>query len=486
MIRLSNQTLAQLPAEVARPSYDRDAVRIGVVHLGLGAFHRAHQAAVFDAALRAGDPRWGIVGVSLRSPATRDRLAPQDGLYTLQECCGTGGRLRVIGAIRDLLVAPERPEAVVAALASPDVHIVTLTVTEKGYKLDPSSGVLDRADPDVRHDLSRPETPRTAPGFIATGLARRRANGLPPFTSLCCDNLPNNGGRLRGAVLELARSHDAALAGWIAAQAAFPQTMVDRIVPATTDDDVRALASRIGLEDRGMVKTEPFLQWVIEDRFCGPRPDLAAVAGVELVQSVGPWEEAKLRLLNGAHSAIAYLGGLHDIEFVHEVVALDAGRRFVEALWDESATTLHPPPGLDLAAYRAALMGRFTNAALQHRTRQIAADGSQKLPQRLLAPIRERLANGLPVGTLALAVAAWMRWQTGRTRSGRCFTVEDPLASATAQAIADGSDDHARIDALLAIRAIFPGDLAADQAFRDVLRRCYGQLDHERAPVFSD
>ena len=485
MIRLSNQTLARLPGDIGRPSYDRDAVRTGVVHLGIGAFHRAHQAAVFEAALESGDLRWGVVGVSLRSAAVHDRLAPQDGLYTLGEYDATGGRLRVIGAIRAVLVAPEDPAAVIAELASPDVHIVTVTVTEKGYKLDPSSGALDRADPDVQHDLSNPEMPRTAAGFIAAGLARRRADGLPPFTTLSCDNVPNNGLRLRGAVLALARNHDAALAGWIEAQAAFPPTMVDRIVPATTDEDVKTVARRIGVEDRAAVKTERFLQWVIEDRFCGARPDLTAVAGVELAESVGPWEEAKLRLLNGAHSGIAYLGGLHDIEFVHEVVAIEAGRRFVEALWDESATTLRAPPGLDVAAYRSELMARFGSAALGHRTRQIAADGSQKLPQRLLAPIRRRLADGLPVDALALAVAAWMRWQSGRTRSGRSFAVEDPLAAVTVRAVSDRTDDHARIDALLAIRAIFPRDLASDEGFRDVLRHCYGRLGDDRAPLLD-
>ena len=486
MIRLSNQCLAGLPDDVARPGYDREAVRTGVVHLGIGAFHRAHQAAVFEAALESGDLRWGIVGVSLRSATVRDRLAPQDGLFTLRECDAAGERLRVVGAIRDVLVAPEDPGAVITALASPEVHIVTLTVTEKGYKLDRSSGALDRADPDVRHDLSNPGTPRTAAGFISAGLARRRADGLPPFTTLSCDNVPDNGPRLRDAVLEIARSHDAALAAWIEAQAAFPRTMVDRIVPATTDDDLKAVARRIGVEDRGTVKTERFLQWVIEDRFCGPRPDLAAIAGVELVESVAPWEQAKLRLLNGAHSGIAYLGGLHDIEFVHEVVALEAGRRFVEALWDESAATLHPPPGLDLVAYRCELMARFSCAALHHRTRQIAADGSQKLPQRLLAPIRERLAGGLPVDALALAVAAWMRWQSGRTRSGRSFAVEDPLASVTARAVSDRADDHARIDALLAIEAIFPRDLETDEAFRDLLRCCYARLGDERPPLLLD
>ena len=210
------------------------------------------------------------------------------------------------------------------------------------------------------------------------------------------------------------------LADWIAAEGAFPQTMVDRIVPATTPDDIAALAQRLGVEDQAMVKTEPFLQWVIEDRFCGPRPDFAAL-GAQLTADVAPWEEAKLRLLNGAHSGIAYLGGLAGIEFVDQFVALSQGRAFVEALWDESAATLSPPPGLDIARYRAALMARFANPALQHRTRQIAMDGSQKLPQRLVAPLLLRRADGRSVDALTLAIAAWMRWQGGIDDAGQSF-----------------------------------------------------------------
>ncbi len=440
-----------MPAAVAGPTYDRDAMKRGVVHVGIGAFHRAHQAAVFEAALEGGDLRWGVVGVSLRSAAVRDQLVPQDGLYTLLVRDGEDARAQVIGAVLDVLVAPEDPAAVVRAIGAADTHLVTLTVTEKGYKLDRASGTLDADDGDVAHDLASLDAPRTVPGLIAAGLAVRRAAGRAAITILSCDNLPHNGALLRAGVLEMARAHDPGLADWIDREVAFPATMVDRIVPATTDADIAALAGRIGVEDRAMVKTEPFLQWVVEDRFTGPRPDFATL-GVQLTDAVGPWEDAKLRLLNGAHSGIAYLGGLAGDAFVHEFVARDAGRAFVEALWDESAVTLTPPPGLDIPGYREQLMARFANSSLQHRTRQIAMDGSQKLPQRLIAPIRERRAQGLPVDALALAVAAWMRWQAGVTDAGERFAVDDPIADRLAGA--NG------VDALLA--AIGAEDLDED------------------------
>jgi fructuronate reductase len=279
-------------------------------------------------------------------------------------------------------------------------------------------------------------------------------------------------------VLALAARHDSALHDWIEAEGAFPETMVDRIVPATEESDVAALEARIGLVDRAMVKTEPFTQWVIEDRFAGERPDFAAF-GVQLTDAVAPWEAAKLRLLNGAHSGIAYLGGLAGIEFVHQVVALPAGRAFVEALWDEAAATLSPPAGLDVPAYRTALMRRFANSALNHRTRQIAMDGSQKLPQRLLATISARLNAGQSVDALALAVAAWMRWQEGRDDRGTLHVVDDPLAARTA-GTADLPAEEA-VARLLAIDAIFPPVLAAHQAFRHTLADALATLRQKGA-----
>jgi fructuronate reductase len=459
--RLSESSQNLLPAQVAQPVYDRTAVRTGVVHLGIGAFHRAHQAAVFEAALADGDLRWGIVGVSLRSAGVRDQMVPQDGLYTLVTRSGSEQSAQLVGAVKTVLVAPEDAAAVVDILASPDVHIVTLTVTEKGYRLDPASGELLAGEPDVAADLAQLDAPRTAPGFLVAALARRRAAGLKPFTAISCDNLPHNGARLRQAVLTMAKAHDPQLADWIRAEGAFPQTMVDRIVPATTPEDIEAEAALVGVEDRAMVKTEPFTQWVIEEQFAGERPDFARYA-VQLTADVAPWEEAKLRLLNGAHSSIAYLGGLAGIAFVHEFVARPEGKTFVDRLWDEAEETLSPPPGLDIAAYRQELMERFSNSALQHRTQQIAMDGSQKLPQRLLATISWRRRNGLPVDALALGVAAWMRWQGATDDAGNVFVVDDPLADRTAAALKGCSSTAERVAALLAIEAIFPKDLAAD------------------------
>lgn len=480
MSRLNQPALSSLPNDVAVPGYDRAQVKTGVVHLGVGAFHRAHQAVVFDDALASGDLRWGVLGASLRSPGVRDQLNPQDGLYTLVVRDGSEEHLRVIGAGRGVLVGPEDPAALVAAMTDADVQIVTLTVTEKGYRLDPATGELRLDDPDVAADLADISRPRTAPGFIVAALKARKAAGLKPFTVISCDNLPHNGKRIRAGVLAMAGRIQPGLSEWIEAEGAFPQTMIDRIVPATTPEDIARLEGRLGLRDAGMVKAEPFTQWVIEDRFAGERPDFAAL-GVQLTDAVEPWEDAKLRLLNGAHSAIAYLGALSGHEHVHEAVAVPAFRAYVEALWDEAQTTLNPPPGLDIAAYRAELMARFSNSALMHRTRQIAMDGSQKLPQRLLAGAAERLAAGQGIAALALGVAAWMKWQSGVTEGGETVVVDDPLAARTGELLAGADDDQARVEALLSLSAVFPPALAADDRFAAAVTGAYLSLSRNGA-----
>ena len=479
MRRLSSATLDALPDDVIRPAYDRAAVRAGVVHLGIGAFHRAHQATVFDDVLNAGDLRWGIVAASLRSPLVRDQMAPQDGLYTMLVRDGSSEHAQIIGAVQRVIVAPEEPLALLDALASPHTHIVTLTITEKGYKLDPATGELIEHDPQLAADLASLTRPQTAPGYLVAALAKRKALGLPPFTAISCDNLPHNGRRLRNAVLALAHRHDAPLAEWIAEEGAFPETMVDRIVPATTAEDVAALAARLDVADHAMIKTEPFTQWVIEDRFCGPRPEFGA--GVQLTAAVAPWEEAKLRLLNGAHSGIAYLGGLAGIEHVHEVLALLAARAFVEALWDEAQTTLSPPPELNIALYRRELMARFDNPTLRHRTRQIAMDGSQKLPQRLLAPIAARLATGKGIKALSLAVAAWLRWQAGQDDLGNAHDVDDPLAGMIAARLKGAGTTEERVAAILRVDAVVPPALAENGAFRMALTRWLAMLETQGA-----
>ncbi len=381
------------------------------------------------------------------------------------------------------MLRPTYPAAVVAAMASPDVHIVSLTVTEKGYRLDPASGGLLTDDPDVAADLADLSKPRTAPGFLVAALAERRRNGVPPFTVVSCDNLPHNGVRVRSAVLAMAEAHDPALAAWIASEGSFPQTMVDRIVPATTPEDIDALSTRLGARDEGMVKTEPFTQWVVENAFAGPRPDFAAL-GVQLTDAVAPWEDAKLRLLNGAHSSIAYLGGLAGHAFVHEVVAIPAFRAFVERLWDEAETTLNPPPGLDVPAYRADLMARFSNPSLQHRTRQIAMDGSQKLPQRLLATIAARLEKGQSIDALATGVAGWIRWQSGVTEAGERFTVDDPMATRIAETLAGVEGAEARVRAVCGQSEVVAPALASDPRFIDAVARALEGITTDGAEAY--
>ncbi|SEJ55355.1 mannitol dehydrogenase family protein [Achromobacter sp. NFACC18-2] len=436
--RLDAAALPGLPAHVARPGYDRSALRTGIVHLGLGAFARAHLAAVNDAALRAGaGPDWGVCGVSLRHADTRDALAPQDGLYTLALRDADGGgaprqHLAVIGCLRETLVAPEQPGAVLERIAAPDTRIVSLTVTEKGYCHDPASGRLDLAHPDIAHDLAHPASPRSVIGFLAYGLQRRRAAGRAPLTVMSLDNLPANGRLLRALVLAFAARVDAALADWIASACAFPCSMVDRIVPRTTDADRHDVAATLGVRDAWPVMAEPYLEWVVEDDFVAGRPDWAA-GGARFVADAAPFETLKLRMVNGAHSALAYLSVMAGWATVDEAMAQPGMRRFLsELMRQEIEPTLPPLPGLDLAQYRHGLLQRFANSALRHQTRQIAMDGSQKLPQRLLGTVRDRLAAQAPIPGLALAVAGWLYFLRGSDQAGRAYEIQDPMAEALA------------------------------------------------------
>ncbi|HYG42895.1 MAG TPA: mannitol dehydrogenase family protein [Bordetella sp.] len=468
--RLNAAGLAGLPADIGRPRYDRARLRPGIVHLGIGAFHRAHQAPLTDLALAAsGDLRWGIVGVSLRSPGTRDALAPQDGLYTLSlrdaDAAGVPREsLAVVGAVLRVLVAAEQPDPVLAQIAHPDTRIVSLTVTEKGYSHEPASGRLRRGDPAIVHDLAHPRAPRSAIGMLAHGLARRHAAGRPPVTLLSCDNLPSNGDTLRGLVLEFAAACDPALHDWIATRCTFPNSMVDRIVPRTTDADRQRIAARLGMEDAWPVVGEPFLEWVIEDRFAAGRPAWDQAGGARFVAEAAPFERLKLRMVNGPHSALAYLGASAGLATVSQAIADPALRGYLDALMRlEIAPTLQSMPGVDLAALRPRLLARFANPALPHRAQQIAMDGSQKLPQRLLGTLRERLRTGAGYPRLALAVAAWMHYLRGHDEQGQAYPVLDPLAAelqARLAAAGQGDDaDLLRAHALVGYAPVF-GDLA--------------------------
>jgi fructuronate reductase len=441
---------------------DPSVAPAGIVHLGLGAFFRAHGAIYIAEAMEAAGGDWGVIGVSLQSPGTRDKLKPQGWAYTALELGPDGEKPRLVTVLRDVLVAPEDPEAVLAAMAAPTVSIVSLTVTEKGYCHQPSTGRLNRDHPDIVHDLATP-LPRSAPGFIVRALARRKAAGLAPFTVLCCDNLPENGRVVRAVVLELAGLIDPALADWIAAEGAFPATMVDRIVPATAPADIDRLEALTGYRDEAPVMHEPFRQWVIEDAFVGARPDFGAV-GAEMVADVTPFEHMKLRMLNGTHSSLAYLGYLAGYETIAETVADPVLADFARALWrDEIIPALTPPPGVDLPAYADALAARYANPAIRHRTWQIAMDGSQKLPQRILGTIAESRAAGRPVPGLTLAVAAWMRYTSGRDEKGQPIEVKDPLAPRLAALWRD--DPAATVRGFLAVEEVFPAALRDDAGF---------------------
>ena len=418
-MRLSAQTLDRLPSSIRRPGYHRGAQACGIVHLGLGAFHRAHQAVYTDDAMAAGDRGWGIVGVSLRSPAVRDALAPQGGLYSVTERGGSGEAVRIIGALQRALVGPEEPERVIAALADPNTHVVTLTVTEKGYRRAADGGLSQELGSE------EPARPTTIYGFLAVGLARRRAAGLAGLSIVSCDNLADNGAQLAALLDAFLDRTESAFARWVRAECAFPSTMVDRIVPASTPASLDAAAEWLGLRDEAAVMTEPFRQWVIEDRFAGPRPRWEA-GGAEFVADVRPYETAKLRMLNGAHSALAYLGLRRGHSFVHEAMADAPLRALVERLMrEEAATSFTPAAGQNLTVYADALLTRFANAALPHRLAQIAVDGSQKIPQRWLETLQTHQARGERCPALIEALAAW----TLHVRGDR-GPVDDPAAGA--------------------------------------------------------
>ncbi|HYG91104.1 MAG TPA: mannitol dehydrogenase family protein [Azospirillum sp.] len=476
-MRLHPDRLASLPADVATPRYDRGNLTTGIVHLGIGAFHRAHQAVYTDDALNRAFGPWGITGVSLRSPDTSDALNPQGGLYTVAVRDAAGERLRVVGSVTEVLVAPEDPEAVLERLSRPAVRIVTLTVTEKGYCHDPATGALNEEHPGIRHDLANPHRPETAPGFLVEALDRRRRAGIVPFTVLSCDNLPSNGDTVAGILRRFASLRDPDLGRWVAETVACPNSMVDRIVPATTNEDRANVARRLGCEDAWPVMTEPFTQWVIEDRFPAGRPAWE-LEGAELVADVHPYELMKLRLLNGSHSTLAYLGYLAGYQTVSDAISDPAYARLIRGLMDEEVTpTLTVPPGADLGRYKAALLERFANPALKHRTWQIAMDGTQKLPQRLLGTIRDRLDAGAGIDRLALGVAAWMRYVTGRDEQGQPIDVRDPLAPRLAGIAAQAGTDAATLaSTYLGVREVFGDDLPRNPVFAAAVTDALGRL----------
>jgi len=474
-MRLDRTAIGATRDGVRWPAYDPSAHKAGIVHLGIGAFHRAHQAVYTDdvlASAAGGD--WRFIGVSLRSAGVRDQLEPQDGLYSVLEMSDAGESLRVIGAVDRVLVASDDPTAVIAAIADPATRIVSLTVTEKGYCHDPATGRLDPNHSGIARELAGGTT-ETAIGYLAKGLRGRADADAGPVTLLSCDNLPHNGAVLGRVLRDYLAASDPDLIDWIDANVRTPATMVDRIVPATTPADLASVEALLGRRDDGAVKAEPFSQWVIEDDFAGPRPAWEA-AGAQFVADVRPFELAKLRMLNGAHSTLAYLGLLAGHETVDQAVADPAIRETVERLMRvEAAATLPAIDGLDPQAYADALLARFANPALRHKLIQIAMDGSQKLPQRLLGTIADARAKGVDPRAAITGVAAWMQ----HVKQGG-HTLDDPMATELSGIADKAADDAALVDGLVRVRAVF-GDLSDADWLRDALRTEFVRLAGFRA-----
>jgi fructuronate reductase len=448
-----------LSGGVLMPRYDRTKLKPGIVHIGFGAFHRAHQAVYTDSALAASFGDWGIVGVSLRSIEPIRDLTMQDHLFSVIARDASWAEPRVVGSVVGGISAASDRDGLLDLLADPAIRIVSLTVTEKAYGFDPASGGLDRHHPAVAADLVTPGAPVGVIGFLVEGLSRRKRAGVPPYTVMCCDNLPTNGRVVERLVLEMAEAHDPALASWIAAEGAFPCTMVDRIVPAATDETRRRAADLLGVEDKLALDTEPFMQWVIEDRFVSGRPEWDS-AGALIVADVEPYEKMKLRMLNGPHSMIAYLGQLKGLEYVKDVMAVPEYAERVRRHMSAAALTLDPVPGIDLGQYQQQLIERFSNPTIAHRTKQIAMDGSQKLPQRIFAAAVDDLAAGRDAAAFAEATALWIAYVMQTPQ------IEDPRAHELRQAsvAVDPADPSATV---FALPGLFPPRLIGDRDWRD-------------------
>ena len=419
MTRLHPLSLDRLNDDVRQPAYNREALQPGIVHLGLGAFHRAHQAVYTEDAIERSAGDWGIIGVSLRSGDVAQQLRPQEGLYSVLSEDDNGAQLRVVGVVVDVLVAPEQPEQVVAAIARQAIKVITLTITEKGYALAADGCSLDVQHPQISHDLANPQQPQSALGFLALGLQQRLAAGGAPVTIISCDNLAANSERLRTLLQAYLRACFPEVLPWLAQSVCFPCSMVDRIVPAMTAQRRTRQAQQLGVLDEAAVSTETFTQWIIEDKFAAARPDWAGV-GVQLVSAIAPFENIKLRLLNATHSAIAYLGLVAGLETVDQVMADQPLSLFVHTLMTRDLMpALEAPAGFDMDAYARQLLARFKNPGLEHRCAQIAMDGSEKIRQRWLP----RLRASEPAPWLVAALGVWCYFVL-RTDT----TIDDPRA----------------------------------------------------------
>jgi mannitol 2-dehydrogenase len=467
---LDERSLPSLGPSVPVPSYDRGRVRVGIVHLGVGGFHRSHQAMYLDRLMAAGEALdWGICGVGVL-PADRrmqEVMAAQDCLYTLLVRHPDGSLdARVIGSIVEYLFAPDDPEAVVERMADPATRIVSLTVTEGGYNASAITGEFDDANPGVLNDLQPGAALRTSFGLVVEALVRRRDRGIAPFTVVSCDNIPGNGDLARSSYAAFAALRDPELGEWVREQVPFPNSMVDRITPATTEADGAELLDRFGVEDRWPVVCEPWTQWILEDRFADGRPPLED-AGVQLVDDVQPYELMKLRLLNAGHQVLGQLGRLAGLEYVHEAAQDPDLRNFLLGYLDEEATpTLPPVPGVDLARYKRGLIERFSSPAIRDTVARICAEASDRIPQFLLPVIRANLASGGEIKRATAVVAAWARSAAGVDDTGRPIELVDARRDELIRRARRGRESP--LD-FVAYREVF-GDLVDDERFSTLFR----------------
>ncbi|WP_416424772.1 mannitol dehydrogenase family protein [Pseudomonas sp. App30] len=465
-MKLTRDNLDKLAAHIKRPAYAQATTRQGIVHIGVGGFHRAHQAFYTDALMNTGEGLdWAICGAGLRSDdrAMHDALKAQDSLYTLVELGdGTGHEVRVIAAISGMLLGEDSPQALIDKLADPAIRIVSLTITEGGYCIDDSTGEFMAHLPAIQHDLAHPDAPRTVFGFLCAALARRRDAGTPAFTVMSCDNLPHNGAVARKTLLAFADLREPALRDWIDRHVSFPNAMVDRITPMTSAAHKRQLLEQHGVDDAWPVVCEPFVQWVLEDKFGNGRPAWEKV-GVQFTDDVTPYEEMKIKLLNGSHLALTYLGFLKGYRFVHETMNDPLFVRYIRAYMDRDVTPqLASVPGIDLEGYKDTLIERFSNQAIADQLERVCSDGSSKFPKFTVPTINKLIEAGAGLDRAALVVAAWALYLKGVDENGTHFKIPDPRAEFCQALVAD---DVMLTQRLLGVEEIFGKAIPQSAAF---------------------
>jgi len=462
--QLNTANLSTFPASIQTPKYDRTLLTQNIiVHIGVGGFHRAHQAVYLDDLLGQGLTDWSLCGVCLLPHDKRmyDTMKSQDCLYTVVEQSSAGNNARVIGSITNILFAPENPQAVIEKMASPECRIVSLTITEGGYYVNSGTGEFDASHPDIQHDLANPGTPKCAFGFLAAALEQRRKNGLPPFTLMSCDNMQSNGDVFKKMFLAFAKLRSPELAQWLTEKAAFPNSMVDRITPATTDEHRVMVKESFGIGDGWPVVTEPFKQWVIEDHFCNGRPAWEKV-GAQMTQEVLPYEKMKIRLLNASHQALCYIGMLVGHQFAHETMENRRIRTIVERMMDDEATpTLSPVPGVDLTEYKKTLIERFANPAIRDQLSRIGTEGSARIPKFVLPIVADQLAQQKKITMCAFTIAAWFRYLTGVDDNGKKMPIIEPMEAKVCPLAKQGGADP---KPMLSLHELF-GELPKSETF---------------------